>query len=209
MLHQRRLPFFVSSRNRSRQPPHALTRSRGPPVSSVAAAWTIGQRSPSRSRGRDQVHAKPLGPVARSRVREGLRLVVAQARQRIRRWRCVGGDRREDREDPVPQGRRAFERRVRVAWVSTRMPNEFVGIRRPDHADPKRPRHEVLVASERLDIGLAAGWARTGCSRSPGRGCRRRSGARPRQFGQPSKRILVVDSPRAQGYSYHLQSDRW
>ena len=91
-------------------------------------------------------------------MREGLRLVVAQAGQRVSRWRSVGGDRREDHEDPIPQGHRAVERRVGVARVSTRMTNEAVGIGRPDHADPKRPRHEVLVARERLDIGLAAGW---------------------------------------------------
>ena len=62
----------------------------------------------------------------------------------------------------VPQGRRAVECRVCLAWVSTRLPNEFVGIRWLDHADPKRPGYEVLVASERLDIGFAAGWARLG-----------------------------------------------
>ena len=80
------------------------------------------------------------------RVSQGLSLVVTQARQRVRRWRRVGGDRREDREDPIPQGHRSFERRVRVARMSTRIPNEVVGVWRADLADPKRPRHEVLVA---------------------------------------------------------------
>ena len=53
---------------------------------------------------------------------------------------------------------RAFERGLRFARVSTRVPNQPVGVGRPDDADPNRPGHEVLVASERLDIGLAAGW---------------------------------------------------
>ena len=106
--------------------------------------------------GRDQVQAKPPGrsPV---RVREGLGLVVAQARQRVRRGRRVVGDRGEDREDQVPQGRRAFERCLRVARVPTRLPNEVVGFGRPDNADPKRPRNEVLVAGEGLDVRLAPG----------------------------------------------------
>ena len=88
------------------------------------------------------------------------------------------------------------------------MPNELVGIRRPDNADPKRPRHEVLVASERLDIGFAAGWAGLGV-----REVQSEVAADDWKVvhGDPvnHQNILLVTARAAQVYGYHLQRHSW
>ena len=80
---------------------------------------------------------------------------------------------------------------------------------RPDHADPKRPRHEVLVAGERLDVGLAAWWAGLRVREVQGE-----VAADDRELVHGNsvnhqKPILVVDGPHPQVYGYHLQSYSW
>ena len=101
------------------------------------------------------------------------------------------------------------KRRLRVARVPTRLPNEVVSVGWADLADPKRPRHEVLVPGEGLDVRLAPGGAGLGVREVQGEVA---TDDRELVHGDSvnhQNHILVVDSLRPQGYGYHLLVDRW